>query len=222
MSRVLVGERGDRNGCATPGVPRHAGNDVEQRRTTPAGRRDDRTTSSYATIAPMPFSRDSIVGCIVGGAVGDLLGGVAERGGLSLSDDTQLTLATCEALSSSTRTVSPEAIAATFREWFRAGSLSGLGSSTLKALRDLAALPGETHEIRRSPPRPGGARPGRRRHRYDRLHRRAGRGSPSRLFHSPARAQRPTRSGRRHRPGRSIRRVVPGPLAGGAVTKRLR
>ena len=88
----------------------------------------------------MTFSRDSIIGCIVGGAIGDLLGGVAERGGrLSLSDDTQLTLATCEALASGTQTVSPEAIAATFCQWFRAGSLSGLGSSTLKALRDLAA-----------------------------------------------------------------------------------
>ena len=84
------------------------------------------------------FSRDSILGCIVGGAVGDLLGGVAERGHLSLSDDTQLTLATCEALSRS-RGISPEAIAATFRQWFRAGAFSGLGSSTLKALRDLDA-----------------------------------------------------------------------------------
>src|SRR5688572_32711853 len=36
--------------------------------------------------------------CLVAGAVGDALGGLAERRSKTLSDDTQLTLATCEAI----------------------------------------------------------------------------------------------------------------------------
>jgi ADP-ribosyl-[dinitrogen reductase] hydrolase len=82
--------------------------------------------------------QDRVVGGIVGGAIGDAVGGVSERGRLSLSDDTQLTLATCEALLSAGK-VSPEAIAAAFARWFRAGAITGVGSSTLKALRDLSA-----------------------------------------------------------------------------------
>jgi ADP-ribosylglycohydrolase len=85
----------------------------------------------------MPL-QDRILGCLLGGAIGDVVGGVPERGELSLSDDTQLTLATCEALQASGR-VSPEEIAAAFARWFRAGAITGLGSSTLKALRDLSA-----------------------------------------------------------------------------------
>ncbi len=77
-------------------------------------------------------------GCLLGGAVGDAFGGVAERGSVCISDDTQLTLATCEALVDAGR-VDPAEIAATFCSWFRARRLSGLGSSTLKALRDLDA-----------------------------------------------------------------------------------
>ena len=42
---------------------------------------------------------DSVLRCIVGGAIGDVLGGVSERMGMSISDDTQFTLATCEAIS---------------------------------------------------------------------------------------------------------------------------
>lgn len=42
------------------------------------------------------FTRDQILGCFVGGALGDALGGIPERKRISLSDDTQLTLATCE------------------------------------------------------------------------------------------------------------------------------
>jgi len=56
-----------------------------------------------------------------------------------LSDDTWLTIATCEAIVSARGRVIPEVIARTFRRWFEAGQLTGLGSSTLKALRDLAA-----------------------------------------------------------------------------------
>jgi ADP-ribosyl-[dinitrogen reductase] hydrolase len=55
-----------------------------------------------------------------------------------VSDDTQLTLATCEAIVRH-RTVSAEVIAEEFAEWFRSGRINGVGASTLKALRELAA-----------------------------------------------------------------------------------
>jgi ADP-ribosylglycohydrolase len=53
-----------------------------------------------------------------------------------ITDDTQLTLATCEAILNS-RDVSPESIAKKMLEWYNNRKLSGLGASTLKALRDL-------------------------------------------------------------------------------------
>lgn len=56
----------------------------------------------------------------------------------SITDDTQLTLATCEAIVAAGK-VSPEHIAATFADWHRHRKFRGLGSSTLKALTDLAA-----------------------------------------------------------------------------------
>lgn len=77
------------------------------------------------------------MGCLVGGALGDLYGGIAERGVAGISDDTQLTLATCEAMSGGQ--VSPERIAQAMLRWFLAGEVTGLGSATLKALRDLSA-----------------------------------------------------------------------------------
>ena len=98
----------------------------------------------------MPTSQtlDRIRGCILAGAIGDAMGGPYEgiSGPLTfkdhrnwtVSDDTQLTLATCEAIGE-VRKVSPEQIAKRFAEWYRARRLTGLGSSTLKALRDLDA-----------------------------------------------------------------------------------
>ena len=105
---------------------------------------------------------DSIMGCIVGGAIGDAAGAAAEGSDAGptapvvgsacwqLTDDTQLTLATCEALVGSDDP-DPAAIAASFLRWFRRGRLTGLGASTLKALRDLDvgahwALAGRTGE----------------------------------------------------------------------------
>ncbi len=82
--------------------------------------------------------KDQIVGSIVGGAIGDALGGVSERGCISISDDTQLTLATCEAIVAC-GDVLPAEIARRFADQFRAGAFTGLGASTLKALRDLEA-----------------------------------------------------------------------------------
>jgi len=86
----------------------------------------------------MTPSTDAVLGCIVGGAIGDCIGGLAEQNRLCLSDDTQLTLATCEAICASGE-VSPDQIAAAFLRWFRAGRISGIGSATLKALCDLRA-----------------------------------------------------------------------------------
>jgi ADP-ribosylglycohydrolase len=89
-----------------------------------------------------------IQGCIVGGAIGDALGGpyegqpgpvVLEPGApWYLSDDTQLTLATCEAVSASAA-IAPAAIAEHFVRWYRQGRITGVGASTRKALQDLAA-----------------------------------------------------------------------------------
>ena len=56
----------------------------------------------------------------------------------SISDDSQLTLATCESIIEA-RTVSPEHLAERFVQWFRARRITGVGASTLKALRDLDA-----------------------------------------------------------------------------------
>jgi ADP-ribosyl-[dinitrogen reductase] hydrolase len=78
----------------------------------------------------------NVSGCILGGAIGDAFGGIPEHGRICLSDDTQMTLATCEAIMAEGG-VSPASIAALFRSWYVATRFSGLGSSTLKALRDL-------------------------------------------------------------------------------------
>ena len=95
----------------------------------------------------IPLS-DRARGCILGGAVGDAMGAPFEgqQGPLrfvphdnwAISDDTQLTLATCESIIE-VGEVSPEHIASRFVQWHRASRITGMGSSTLKALRDLDA-----------------------------------------------------------------------------------
>ena len=100
------------------------------------------------TIHPAESIHDRIVGCIVGGAIGDAWGSEYEARSAPLdftvpkasriSDDTQLTLATCEAYVSH-RELRPEHVASHLLDWFTSGRVTGLGSSTLKALRDLAA-----------------------------------------------------------------------------------
>ena len=57
---------------------------------------------------------------------------------LRITDDTQLTLATCDSIIE-LRGVVPESIAKHFVRWFRAGRLRGIGASTLKALTELSA-----------------------------------------------------------------------------------
>jgi ADP-ribosylglycohydrolase len=88
------------------------------------------------------------LGCILGGALGDAWGGPYEGkpGPIVfsiptdplVSDDTELTLATCEAIIRA-RAVTPELVAEHLLDAFLAGRLRGIGSSTLKAMRDLAA-----------------------------------------------------------------------------------
>jgi ADP-ribosylglycohydrolase len=91
---------------------------------------------------------DRVVGCLIGGAIGDSWGSGYERiplpftvdltGTWVLTDDTQLTLATCEAIVADGR-VNAERIAAEMARAFRAGTLVGLGASTYQALESLAA-----------------------------------------------------------------------------------
>lgn len=93
--------------------------------------------------------RDSILGCILGGAIGDALGfshegkrppiEIADGDEWRLSDDTQLTLATCEAITSCGGLVDPAAIADRFSHWHRARRVTGMGASTYKALTELVA-----------------------------------------------------------------------------------
>jgi len=84
------------------------------------------------------FGESELLGSIVGGAIGDVLGGIPERRNASFSDDTQLTLASCEAIIVARR-IAPESIAAQMLVWFRERRITGIGSSTLKAMRDLEA-----------------------------------------------------------------------------------
>lgn len=92
---------------------------------------------------------DRVLGCIFGGAIGDAMGGAYENlqapreteSSLTwkLSDDTQLTIATCEAIIEANGQVQPELIAARFAEWHRQCRVTGIGASTLKALTELVA-----------------------------------------------------------------------------------
>ena len=96
-------------------------------------------------------------GCILGGAIGDAYGSgyenlSAERDDIfypfgkpaqrvpdwQITDDTQLTLATIEAMLQE-RPVRPGTVAKQFVKHFNKRKLRGLGASTLKALRELSA-----------------------------------------------------------------------------------
>jgi len=98
---------------------------------------------------PMVSIREQVEGLLMGGAIGDALGAPFEgshphasrqlpvRG--DITDDTELTLATCEAILEKDGTIDLEAVARRYATWFAAGRVHGAGSSTTKALRDLAA-----------------------------------------------------------------------------------
>lgn len=91
---------------------------------------------------------DRITGCLLGGALGDAIGSHFEGSvaseaftlpsDLQVTDDTQLTIATCESIIDSA-SITPESIANHFVRWFRERRITGVGSSTLKALTELDA-----------------------------------------------------------------------------------
>jgi len=92
--------------------------------------------------------RDQVIGCLLGGALGDAWGGPWEGaiGPIAftvppkslISDDTQLTLATCASIIER-ECIEPEHCASHFLNYFLEGRIHGIGASTLKAMRDLAA-----------------------------------------------------------------------------------
>ena len=90
-----------------------------------------------------------LLGCFIGGMIGDAIGAIFEnnvpdnRNDIALThshwqttDDTQLTLATLESIVAH-QGVFPEKIAQRFLEWFQQKRLVGLGSATLQALQGL-------------------------------------------------------------------------------------
>lgn len=92
--------------------------------------------------------KERLKGCLIYGAIGDAIGGKYEGSGpkeiinfdfnWKISDDTQLTLATCEAIYNTSK-VQPEKVAERFLDWFNKRKLTGLGSSTLMAMQGLQA-----------------------------------------------------------------------------------
>lgn len=97
---------------------------------------------------PSNKTESQALGCLLGGALGDAWGGRWEghAGPIQfaipiqsqVSDDTQLTLATCESIIEH-GSADPERLASHFADWFVQGRISGIGASTLKAMRDLSA-----------------------------------------------------------------------------------
>ncbi|MCP4990163.1 MAG: hypothetical protein GY928_30225 [Colwellia sp.] len=95
----------------------------------------------------MTFTKDNIVGCLVLGAVGDAMGrpyegksgpvSYQEHSPWQITDDTQFIMATCESIIEF-QEISPDKIAQSFLMWHRSKGFVGIGSSTLKALRDLS------------------------------------------------------------------------------------
>ena len=94
-----------------------------------------------------PTLHDQITGCLLAGSLGDSIGAFFENQtapqftiplDLRVTDDTQLTIATCESIIASSA-VGPESIAARMTDWFRERRISGIGASTLKSLTELDA-----------------------------------------------------------------------------------
>ena len=94
-----------------------------------------------------PTLHEKIHGCLYGGALGDSIGACFENerhphfvtpSVLRVTDDTQLTIATCESIVAKSSVV-PESIAAQMAGWFRDRRISGIGASTLKSLTELNA-----------------------------------------------------------------------------------
>jgi ADP-ribosyl-[dinitrogen reductase] hydrolase len=96
----------------------------------------------------MASREDRIAGCLLAGALGDAIGAHFEGSSpfaeftipaeLRITDETQLTIATCEAIVA-VGTVNPESIAQRFLHWFRSRHIRGMGASTFAALTQLDA-----------------------------------------------------------------------------------
>lgn len=96
------------------------------------------------------LARDErLTACLLGGALGDAMGAYFEgcppddKAGrlpaeLRVTDDTQLTVATCQSIVEA-GAVDPAAVAEHFVRWFRDRRITGIGASTLKALSELDA-----------------------------------------------------------------------------------
>ena len=101
------------------------------------------------------FPAERFEACIIGGAIGDAWGSSYENYvspiqpktfylhpvkepvyTWSLTDDTQLTLASCEALADNSQ-CSPDILSTYFVKYYQQQRLRGLGASTLKAIREL-------------------------------------------------------------------------------------
>jgi len=98
--------------------------------------------------------QDRLGGCILGGAIGDAWGSAYEFlqledpttfywGGKkahdpqwAITDDTQLTLISLEALSNN-QSLTPSKLAEHFLLYFKKGAITGIGASTLKSLKEL-------------------------------------------------------------------------------------
>jgi ADP-ribosylglycohydrolase len=88
---------------------------------------------------------EKIKACLITGALGDAFGSRFEQMDLpagherwSFTDDTQLTVATCESILKNGG-AQPGSIAENMLTWYNQGRLTGLGASTLKALVELQA-----------------------------------------------------------------------------------
>jgi ADP-ribosyl-[dinitrogen reductase] hydrolase len=86
---------------------------------------------------------EKVKSCLLMGALGDAYGSKYEQSDIPagdapwfFTDDTQLTMATCESIMEK-GAVDPDHLAQTFRRWYRDRRLTGLGASTLKALVEL-------------------------------------------------------------------------------------
>jgi ADP-ribosyl-[dinitrogen reductase] hydrolase len=105
--------------------------------------------------------QEKLRGCLVLGSIGDAIGSAYEgadgkteamfENNWEITDDTQLTLATCEAIYNKEK-IAADVVAGNFLKWYNNHKLSGLGASTLKAMRELQvgghwALVGRTGEF---------------------------------------------------------------------------
>ncbi len=96
----------------------------------------------------LPSRESRIHGCLLAGALGDAIGAHFEGNPptadlhippeLRVTDDTQLTIATCESIVEH-GSVDPDSIANNFVRWFRGRRITGMGASTLKSLTELDA-----------------------------------------------------------------------------------